>query len=41
MQRFDINETSTLRDWLKQYKENGIEGLQPKPRGKLNCNGTH
>lgn len=36
MQRFDINETSTLRDWLKQYKENGIEGLQPKPRGKLN-----
>ena len=36
MQRFHIKETSTLRNWLKLYKENGIDGLQPKPRRKLN-----
>lgn len=36
MQRFHIKESSTLRNWLKQYKENGIHGLQPKPRGKFN-----
>ena len=34
MQRFHIKETSTLRDWLKKYKESGIDGLKPKARGR-------
>lgn len=23
-----------MASWLRQYKENGIEGLKPKPRGR-------
>lgn len=34
MQQFHIRETSTIRRWLRQYNEQGIDGLKPKPKGR-------
>ncbi|OEY92200.1 transposase [Acinetobacter qingfengensis] len=34
IQRFQIRETSIIRSWLRQYQENGIDGLKPKPKGR-------
>lgn len=31
---FKLKENGTLSQWLRQYKEQGIDGLKPKPRGR-------
>ncbi|WP_412674369.1 IS3 family transposase [Acinetobacter johnsonii] len=33
-QRFNIKEKETVRQWLLLYKEHGIDGLKPKPKGR-------
>lgn len=32
--QFDIKSNSQLVVWLRQYNEQGIEGLKPKPKGR-------
>ncbi|OEY97196.1 helix-turn-helix domain-containing protein [Acinetobacter qingfengensis] len=34
--KFKLNGTGMISHWLKQYKEHGIDGLKPKPRGRPN-----
>ena len=33
-QKFNLKQRATVSIWLKQYREQGIDGLKPKPRGR-------
>ncbi|MFC4025463.1 helix-turn-helix domain-containing protein [Oceanobacillus longus] len=32
--QFNLNNPSLIRRWIKEYKEQGIEGLKPKSKGR-------
>lgn len=32
--KFKLKETGMISTWLRRYREHGIEGLQPKPKGR-------
>ena len=34
VKRFKLKERQMVMNWLRQFEENGIEGLKPKPRGR-------
>ena len=34
MQEFNLRDKAIIANWLRRYKENGIEGLKPKPKGR-------
>lgn len=33
-QKFNLKQRATVSIWLKQYREHGIDGLKPKPKGR-------
>ncbi|MDH0033127.1 helix-turn-helix domain-containing protein, partial [Acinetobacter sp. GD03873] len=34
MIKFDLKSPSQVFNWLRQYREHGIDGLKPKPKGR-------